>query len=103
LLSSVCSHHTLTTCCVSGVTVVIQNPPLITVNKGETLSLVCNTGITTYSARWYKQTPAGVPQYVLRFYHGWRSSVRYGSDYSLIINNVDVDDSAYSAKEQNSK
>ena len=24
-------------------------------------------------ARWYKQIPGGVPQYVLRFYHGWSS------------------------------
>ncbi|XP_067237465.1 immunoglobulin lambda-1 light chain-like [Chanodichthys erythropterus] len=98
----------ITLSCVSGVTVVTQSP-LITVNKGQTATLDCNLGTVTGSAaRWYKQTPGGVPQYVLRFYHGW-SSVEYGSgfsapkftsthssqsDYSLIINNVDVGDSA---------
>uniref|UniRef100_A0A8C1RUL8 Uncharacterized protein n=1 Tax=Cyprinus carpio TaxID=7962 RepID=A0A8C1RUL8_CYPCA len=90
------------------VTVVTQSP-LITVSKGETAKLDCNLGtVTDQSARWYKQTPAGAPQFVLRFRHDW-SSVKYGSgfsapkftsthssksDYSLIINNVDVDDSA---------
>ncbi len=83
--------------------------PLITVSKGETAELDCNLGTVTGSAaRWYKQTPGGVPQYMLRFYHSW-SSVEYGSgfsapkftsthssqsDYRLIISNVDVDDSA---------
>ncbi|XP_048031319.1 immunoglobulin lambda-1 light chain [Megalobrama amblycephala] len=102
-----CAFFTLLTC-VSGVTVVTQSP-LITVNKGQTATLDCNLGtVTNAQARWYKQTPGGVPQHVLRFYHGW-SSVKYGSgfsapkftsthssksDYSLIINNVDVGDSA---------
>ncbi|ROL53045.1 Immunoglobulin lambda-1 light chain [Anabarilius grahami] len=93
--------------CVSGVTVVTQSP-LITVNKGQTATLDCNLGIVNSAARWYKQTPGGVPQFVLVFNHDW-SSVKYGSgfsapkftsthssksDYSLIINNVDVGDSA---------
>ncbi|XP_067237454.1 immunoglobulin lambda-1 light chain-like [Chanodichthys erythropterus] len=97
----------ITLSCVSGVTVVTQSP-LITVNKGQTATLDCNLGTVTNVAGWYKQTPGGVPQYVLVFYHGW-SSVKYGSgfsapkftsthssqsDYSLIINNVDVGDSA---------
>ncbi|XP_067237468.1 immunoglobulin lambda-1 light chain-like [Chanodichthys erythropterus] len=102
-----CAFFTLLTC-VSGVTVVTQSP-LITVNKGQTATLDCNLGtVTGYDAVWYKQTPGGVPQHVLRFYHDW-SSVKYGSgfsapkftstyssqsDYSLIINNVDVGDSA---------
>ncbi|ROL53051.1 Immunoglobulin lambda variable 3-21 [Anabarilius grahami] len=102
-----CAFFTLLTC-VSGVTVVTQSP-LITVNKGQTATLDCNLGTVTGSAAiWYKQTPGGVPQHVLRFYHDW-SSVYYGSgfsapkftsthssksDYSLIINNVDVGDSA---------
>uniref|UniRef100_A0A8C2PTV5 Ig-like domain-containing protein n=1 Tax=Cyprinus carpio TaxID=7962 RepID=A0A8C2PTV5_CYPCA len=88
---------------------VVTQSPLITVSKGETAKLDCNLGtVTESSARWYKQTPAGAPQYVLRFHHSL-SSVEYGSgfsapkftsthssksDYSLIINNVDVDDSA---------
>ncbi len=83
--------------------------PLITLSKGETAKLDCNLGtVTNYAAVWYKQTAGGVPQYVLRFYHG-NSSPTYGSgfsapkftsthssqsDYILIISNVDVDDSA---------
>ncbi|XP_039531185.1 immunoglobulin kappa light chain-like isoform X3 [Pimephales promelas] len=107
MISIICAFFTLLTC-VSGVTVVTQSP-LITVNKGEKAKLDCNLGtVTNSAARWYKQTPGGVPQYVLVFYHGW-SSPSYGSgfsapkftsthssqsDYSLIISNVDVGDSA---------
>ncbi|XP_073801403.1 immunoglobulin lambda-1 light chain [Danio rerio] len=98
----------ITLSCVSGVTVVTQSP-VITVSKGQTAQLDCNLGtVTSSEARWYKQTPAGVPQYVLRFYHTMRSP-DYGSgfsapkftsthssksDYSLIISNVAVSDSA---------
>ncbi|XP_067237464.1 immunoglobulin lambda-1 light chain-like [Chanodichthys erythropterus] len=98
----------ITLSCVSGVTVVTQSP-LITVNKGQTATLDCNLGTVTNSeARWYKQTPGGVPQFVLYFHHSY-SSPTYGSgfsapkftsthssqsDYRLIINNVDVGDSA---------
>ena len=69
----------------------------------------CNLGtVTDSAARWYKQIPGGVPQYVLRFHHSY-SSVYYGSgfsspkftsthqsttDYRLIINNVEEGDSA---------
>ncbi|RXN19785.1 Immunoglobulin light [Labeo rohita] len=107
MITIFCTFFTLLTC-VSGVTVLTQSP-LITASKGQTAKLDCNLGtVTNDAARWYKQTPGGVPQYVLIFYHGW-SSVSYGSgfsapkftsthssqsDYSLIINNVDVDDSA---------
>ncbi|KAK9978404.1 hypothetical protein ABG768_020155 [Culter alburnus] len=107
MITIFCAFFTLLTC-VSGVTVVTQSP-LITVNKGQTATLDCNLGtVTDQSARWYKQNPGGVPQHVLRFRHNW-SSVEYGSgfsapkftsthssqsDYSLIINNVDVGDSA---------
>ncbi|RXN19787.1 Ig heavy chain Mem5-like protein [Labeo rohita] len=107
MITIFCAFFTLLTC-VSGVTVLTQSP-LITVNKGQTAKLDCNLGtVTTESARWYKQTPGGVPQHVLRFRSSW-SSVSYGSgfsapkftsthssetDYNLIINNVDVDDSA---------
>uniref|UniRef100_A0A3Q3MUG2 Ig-like domain-containing protein n=1 Tax=Mastacembelus armatus TaxID=205130 RepID=A0A3Q3MUG2_9TELE len=94
---------------VSGVTVVTQKPPVVTMRKGETATIDCNLGTVTGSAaRWYKQTPGGVPQFVLWFYHGW-SSPEYGSgfsspkftsnhqstsDYRLIINNVEEGDSA---------
>ncbi|CAB1350179.1 unnamed protein product [Coregonus sp. 'balchen'] len=67
----------------------------------------CNLGTVENSAA--RLVPGGVPQYVLRWYHtGW-SSVEYGSgfsspkftsnhqsksDYRLIINNVEEEDSA---------
>ncbi|KAM6967105.1 immunoglobulin lambda-1 light chain-like isoform 2-T2 [Tautogolabrus adspersus] len=68
----------------------------------------CNLGTVTNSASWYKQIPGGVPQYILRNYHGW-SSPEYGSgfsspkftsthqsqtDYRLIISTVEERDSA---------
>uniref|UniRef100_A0A8C2I4H1 Ig-like domain-containing protein n=1 Tax=Cyprinus carpio TaxID=7962 RepID=A0A8C2I4H1_CYPCA len=95
----------LSVCCgcvysagVSGVTVLTQSP-LITVSKGEKAKLDCNLGTVTGSpARWYRQTPAGVLQH---FCHGsgfsaskFTSTHSSKSDYSLIISNVDVDDSA---------
>ncbi|XP_025762078.1 immunoglobulin lambda-1 light chain-like isoform X2 [Oreochromis niloticus] len=95
--------------CVSGVTVVTQKPPVLSVSKGETATMDCNLGtVTAHSARWYKQIPGGVPQHVVRFHHAW-SSPRYGSgfsspkftsthqstsDYRLIISNVEEGDSA---------
>ncbi|KAL0198410.1 hypothetical protein M9458_006950, partial [Cirrhinus mrigala] len=42
--------------------------------KGQTLSLVCNTGSSTDGGRWYKQ-------FVLNSYHSW-SSPKYGSGFS---------------------
>ncbi|XP_078017340.1 immunoglobulin lambda-1 light chain-like [Epinephelus lanceolatus] len=107
MLGTLCSLITALTC-VSGVTVVTQKPPVVTLRKGETATMDCNLGTVTDKAVWYKQIPGGVPQYVLRFYHSW-SSVRYGSgfstpkftsnhqsttDYRLIINNVEEGDSA---------
>ncbi|KAL7379068.1 hypothetical protein ABVT39_022784 [Epinephelus coioides] len=95
--------------CVSGVTVVTQKPPVVTLRKGETATMDCNLGtVTDEPAWWYKQIPGGVPQYVLRFSHDY-SSPGYGSgfsspkftsthqstsDYRLIINNVEEGDSA---------
>ncbi|XP_068192760.1 immunoglobulin lambda-1 light chain-like isoform X1 [Antennarius striatus] len=95
--------------CVSGVTVVTQTPPVVTVRKGETVTMNCNLGsVTNSEASWYKQSPGGVPQWVLRFHHSY-SSVYYGSgfsapkftsthqsrsDYRLIISNVEEGDSA---------
>ncbi|KAM4598380.1 immunoglobulin lambda-1 light chain-like [Polymixia lowei] len=107
MLGTLCSLITALTC-VTGVTVVTQKP-VVTVRRGETATMDCNLGtVTTYQARWYKQVPGGVPQYVLRFYHDW-GDVEYGSgfsspkftsthqsesDYRLIINNVEETDSA---------
>ncbi|XP_041673063.1 immunoglobulin lambda-1 light chain-like [Cheilinus undulatus] len=94
--------------CVSAVTLVTQKPPVVSVRRGETATMDCNLGTVTGSgARWYKQIPGGVPQYVLRNYHG--SSPSYGSgfsspkftsthqsqsDYRLIISTVEEGDSA---------
>ncbi|KAF5896592.1 immunoglobulin lambda-1 light chain-like, partial [Clarias magur] len=47
---------------VSGVTVVTQKPPVLTLTRGQTATMDCNLGtVTTYSASWYKQVPGGVP------------------------------------------
>ncbi|CAI5675592.1 unnamed protein product [Oreochromis niloticus] len=107
MLVTLCALITALTC-VSGVTVVTQKP-VLSVRKGETATMDCNLGTVTGSAaRWYKQTPGGVPQFVLWFYRG-NSSPTYGSgfsspkftsthqstsDYRLIIKNVEEGDSA---------
>ncbi|XP_039904648.1 immunoglobulin lambda-1 light chain-like isoform X8 [Simochromis diagramma] len=108
MLVTLCVLVTALTC-VSGVTVLTQKPPVLSVRKGETATVDCNLGTVTGSnARWYKQIPGEVPQYVLYFYHS-SSSPTYGSgfsspkftsthqsrsDYRLIINNVEEGDSA---------
>ncbi|XP_059932565.1 immunoglobulin lambda-1 light chain-like [Gadus macrocephalus] len=108
MLGTLCSLLAALTC-VSAVTVVTQQPSVVTLTRGESASIDCNLGsITDQSARWYKQIPGGVPQYVLQFYHTW-TNVRYGSGFSashftstcktvsdcrLIINNVEEGDSA---------
>ncbi|KAL6476941.1 hypothetical protein MHYP_G00154400 [Metynnis hypsauchen] len=108
MLPALCSLFTALSC-VSGVTVVTQKPPVLTVTKGEKTTMHCNLGtVTDDSAKWYKQVPGEAPQYVLRNYHGY-SSPSYGSgfsspkftsthssqsDYTLIISNVEVGDSA---------
>ncbi|CAI5675604.1 unnamed protein product [Oreochromis niloticus] len=107
MLVTLCALITALTC-VSGVTVVTQKPPVLSVRKGETATMDCNLGTGTYSAAWHKQIPGGSPQYVLRMYHSY-SSPSYGSgfssskftsthqstsDYRLIIKNVEEGDSA---------
>ncbi|XP_064867041.1 immunoglobulin lambda-1 light chain-like [Oncorhynchus nerka] len=108
MLGTLCTLITALTC-VSGVTVVTQKPPVVTVRKGDTASLDCNLGtVQNSAARWYKQVPGGVPQFVLFFYHP-NSAPTYGSgfsspkftsnhqsksDYRLIINTVEETDSA---------
>ncbi|KAJ4931653.1 hypothetical protein JOQ06_010094 [Pogonophryne albipinna] len=107
MLRTLCTLITALTC-VSGVIVVTQKP-VVTVRKGETASMDCNLGtVTDSAARWYKQIPGGVPQFVLYFYHS-SSAPTYGSgfsspkftsthqstsDYRLIISNVEEGDSA---------
>ncbi|KAL3987004.1 phospholipid-transporting ATPase [Sarotherodon galilaeus] len=95
MLWTLCTLITALTC-VSGVTVLTQKPPVLSVSKGETATMDCNLGT------------GGVPQFVLYFYHS-SSSPTYGSgfsspkftsthqstkDYRLIINNVEEGDSA---------
>uniref|UniRef100_A0AAX7V2X7 Ig-like domain-containing protein n=1 Tax=Astatotilapia calliptera TaxID=8154 RepID=A0AAX7V2X7_ASTCA len=108
MLLTLCTLITALTC-VSGVTVLTQKPPVLSVRKGETATVDCNLGTVTGSnARWYKQVPGEVPQFVLRFYHSWGSPT-YGSgfsapkftsthqsttDYRLIISKVEEGDSA---------
>ncbi|XP_078017917.1 immunoglobulin lambda-1 light chain-like isoform X2 [Epinephelus lanceolatus] len=108
MLGTLCTLITALTC-VSGVTVVTQKPPVVTLRKGETATMDCNLGtVTVHYIYWYKQIPGGVPQFVLYFYHSL-SSPGYGSgfsspkftsthqstsDYRLIINNVEEGDSA---------
>ncbi|XP_039907823.1 immunoglobulin lambda-1 light chain-like isoform X3 [Simochromis diagramma] len=107
MLVTLCALITALTC-VSGVTVVTQKPPVLSVRKGETATMDCNLGTVTDYVYWYKQIPGEVPQYVLRFYHSW-GSPEYGSgfsapkftsthqsttDYRLIIKNVEEGDSA---------
>ncbi|KAI4903775.1 hypothetical protein NFI96_002155 [Prochilodus magdalenae] len=107
MLPALCTLFTALSC-VSGVTVVTQKPPVLTATKGEKITMHCNLGTVTNVASWYKQVPGGVPQHVLRNYHGW-SSPSYGSgfsspkftsthssqsDYTLIVSNVEAGDSA---------
>ncbi|KAK6312410.1 hypothetical protein J4Q44_G00180740 [Coregonus suidteri] len=65
MLGTLCTLITALTC-VSGVTVVTQKPPVVTVRKGDTATMDCNLGTVENNARWYKQVPGGVPQYMLR-------------------------------------
>ncbi|XP_066498598.1 immunoglobulin lambda-1 light chain-like [Hoplias malabaricus] len=108
MLPALCTLFTALSC-VSGVTVVTQKPPVLTATKGEKTTLHCNLGtVTDAQVVWYKQVAGGVPQYMLRNYHGW-TSPEYGSgfsspkftsthssqsDYTLIIDTVEVGDSA---------
>ncbi|XP_026020598.1 immunoglobulin lambda-1 light chain-like isoform X3 [Astatotilapia calliptera] len=107
MLVTLCAIITCLTC-VSGVTVVTQKPPVLSVRKGETATMDCNLGTVDSYVYWYKQIPGGVPQFVLYFHHS-DSSPDYGSgfsapkftsthqsttDYRLIINNVEEGDSA---------
>ncbi|XP_050925275.1 immunoglobulin lambda-1 light chain isoform X19 [Lates calcarifer] len=106
MLGTLCTLITALTC-VSGVTVVTQKPPVVTVTKGETVTMDCDV-FTDDGSRWYKQIPGVVPQFVLRNHYSY-SSPKYGAGFSspkftsshlsgtmyrLIINNVEEGDSA---------
>ncbi len=89
--------------------VVTQKPPILTEEKGRSVTMDCNIEKDEgYYVSWHKQIPNTTPQFVLRYYHSHSdpsygdgfSSSRFTSkapsniDYQLIISNVDVDDSA---------
>ncbi|XP_050962238.1 immunoglobulin lambda-1 light chain-like isoform X3 [Labeo rohita] len=92
------------------VKVVTQKPPILTEQKGRSVTMDCNIEKDeSYYVSWYKQIPNAAPQFVLRYYHSHSSPDKYGDgftssrftskaqskiDYQLIISNVDVDDSA---------
>ncbi|XP_029692576.1 immunoglobulin lambda-1 light chain-like [Takifugu rubripes] len=107
MLESLCTLITALTC-VSAVTVLTQKPTVVSLSRGESVTMDCNLGTSTNYAAWYKQVPGGVPQYVLSWRSSW-SSVKYGSgfssprftsthqstsDYRLMINNLEEGDSA---------
>ncbi|XP_053340967.1 M1-specific T cell receptor beta chain-like [Clarias gariepinus] len=93
---------------VSSQKVVTQKPPVITVDKGNSVTMDCNIAKDENYVYWYKQIPPAAPEFVLRFYHSHSapvygnnfSSTRFTSktsssiDYQLIISNVEVGDSA---------
>ncbi|XP_053474527.1 immunoglobulin lambda-1 light chain [Ictalurus furcatus] len=108
MLPALCSLLTALSC-VSGVTVVTQKPPVLTLTRGQMAIMDCNVGtVLHWGTRWYKQVPGGVPQNVLRNHKAW-SSPKYVSGFSspkftsrcsslsdcnFVISNVEVGDSA---------
>ncbi|KAK7167122.1 hypothetical protein R3I94_001504 [Phoxinus phoxinus] len=95
--------------CVRSAKVVTQKPSVLTEQKGKSVTMDCNIEKDYDHVHWYKQSPNAALQYVLRFHHGQSSPDQYGDgftssrftsraqsniDYSLIISNVDVGDSA---------
>lgn len=98
---------------VSAVAVVTQQPPVVRLTTGEKATIDCNLGtITDRLACWLKQTPGGIPQFVMTFHKTWADTSKpavYGpgfssphvtstcpskTDCSLIIDNVEAGDSA---------
>nr|XP_055036931.1 immunoglobulin lambda-1 light chain-like [Misgurnus anguillicaudatus] len=95
--------------CVSSAKVLTQKPSILTEEKGKSVTMDCNIGkYESNHVHWYKQLPNAAPQYVLSSradgspdaYGASFSSSHFTSkaqsdlDYQLIINNVDVRDSA---------
>ncbi|KAF7688954.1 hypothetical protein HF521_013761 [Silurus meridionalis] len=56
MLPALCSLFTALSC-VSGVTVVMQKPPVLTLTQGQMATMDCNLGTSTNIATWYKQVP----------------------------------------------
>uniref|UniRef100_A0A3B4FW43 Ig-like domain-containing protein n=1 Tax=Pundamilia nyererei TaxID=303518 RepID=A0A3B4FW43_9CICH len=97
MLVTLCALITALTC-VSGLTVVTQKPPVLSVRKGETATMDCNLGTVDNTVYWYKQIPGGVPH--SPSYGSGFSAPKFTSthqstkDYRLIIKNVEEGDSA---------
>ncbi|XP_053341051.1 immunoglobulin lambda-1 light chain-like isoform X4 [Clarias gariepinus] len=94
---------------VSSQKVVTQKPPVITVDKGNSVTMDCNIAKDYTYVSWYKQIPPAAPEFVLRFYYSHSAPDKYGDnfsstrftskassniDYQLIISNLEVGDSA---------
>nr|XP_046272108.1 immunoglobulin lambda-1 light chain-like isoform X4 [Scatophagus argus]XP_046272109.1 immunoglobulin lambda-1 light chain-like isoform X5 [Scatophagus argus] len=106
MLGTLCSLITALTC-VSGVVVLTQKPPVVTLRTGGRATMDCNV-FTDDGSRWYKHTPGGTFQFVLRNHYSYfspkygsgfsspkfTSSHLSGTEYRLIINNVEEGDSA---------
>ncbi|TNM96788.1 hypothetical protein fugu_014944 [Takifugu bimaculatus] len=62
MLESLCTLITALTC-VSAVTVLTQKPTVVSLSRGESVTMDCNLGTVTdaSAARWYKQVPGRVP------------------------------------------
>ncbi|KAK9978415.1 hypothetical protein ABG768_020166 [Culter alburnus] len=108
MITIFCAFFTLLTC-VRCAKVVTQKPSVLTEQKGKSVNMDCNVEKDeSYYVSWYKQTPNSAPQFVLSYYHSdsdpdygdgftssrFTSTTQSDIDYRLIINNVDVGDSA---------
>uniref|UniRef100_A0A3Q1FM39 Ig-like domain-containing protein n=1 Tax=Acanthochromis polyacanthus TaxID=80966 RepID=A0A3Q1FM39_9TELE len=96
MLVTVCTLITALTC-VSGVTVVTQKPPIMTVSTGETASMDCNLGAVTESAALL----AGINRFLWSATYGpdfsflkHTSNYQKESGHHFIINNMKEEDSA---------
>ncbi|TWW70111.1 hypothetical protein D4764_18G0009170 [Takifugu flavidus] len=55
MLESLCTLITALTC-VSAVTVLTQKPTVVSLSRGESVTMDCNLGtVTNRAAHWYKQ------------------------------------------------
>ncbi|KAF5888221.1 Immunoglobulin light chain, partial [Clarias magur] len=90
---------------VSSQKAVTQKPPVITVDKGNSVTMDCNIEkAESYNVHWNKQIAQETPEFVLRFSHSHSAPDKYGDnfsstrftskasssiDYQLLISNVE--------------
>ncbi|MCI4394674.1 hypothetical protein PGIGA_G00171700 [Pangasianodon gigas] len=74
MLPALCSLFTALSC-VSGVTVVTQKPPVLTLTQGQTATMDCNLG----TVENYVQVPP------LTLYESWLHSVHHSADHTDIM------------------